>query len=149
MSARTSTLYTKKCDLLDLRLCRNPFSGRRAPSACRVTCRARSTSRGVRAPLSSDLYDLGVDRCAPMVFGHGDAVVTIPHALLFGSILRCYLSTMLSADALTPVPSFTMSPSMMLLSTVAFLVSGLSERPESVIRTPRISLFPPKVLSAT
>ena len=32
---------------------------------------------------------------------------------------------------------------------VAFLVSGLSERPESVIRTARLSLFPPKVLLAT
>jgi len=70
-------------------------------------------------------------------------------SLLFASILRSYLSTMLSADALTPIPSFTMSPSMVLFSTVAFLVSGLSERPESVIRTPSISLFPPKVFSAT
>jgi hypothetical protein len=56
---------------------------------------------------------------------------------------------MLSAVALTPVPSFTMFPPMVLFSTVTFVVSGLSERPESVIRTARLSLFPLKVLLAT
>src|SRR5215216_5532907 len=56
---------------------------------------------------------------------------------------------MLSADVLTAVPSCMMSPPMALFSTVTFLVSGLSERPESVIRIPTLSLFPPKVFLAT
>jgi hypothetical protein len=44
-----------------------------------VTHHARVKLRDVCARVSPDLYDLGVDRRNPVVAGHADAVVAVPH----------------------------------------------------------------------
>src|SRR5918999_433362 len=59
-------------------------------SVCRVIRHSRAILPGVRAHASSDLHDLGVDRCDPMILGHGYAVVAVPDEVLLADLVETH-----------------------------------------------------------